>query len=91
MFDEELQFVDECDYLIIIDKSLCFKPHINSILDKIAKKVKLFFRIDNRLTFWSRILINKSIVAPHFDYWPTILYFINESEKINYKSSRARQ
>ena len=82
LFDQSLEYVTECKYLgIIIDDQLKFSKHAEYIMGKINKKLNYFNRISVNLLMYSRITVYKTIIAPYFEYCPTILYYCNEGEK----------
>lgn len=82
LFEDELEFITECKYLgIIVDHRLSFKQHATYIIGKINKKLGYFNRISENLSMWSRTLVYKSIIAPHFEYCPTILHYLNQGDK----------
>lgn len=82
MFGELLNVVNSCKYLgLIIDNKLKFSEHANYICEKISKKINYFYRIRQSLSMNSRIIVYKTIIAPHFEYCPTILFYVNENEK----------
>lgn len=79
--NENIKQVSECKYLgIFIDDNLTFSQHALYITKKISKKVNLLSRISHNLSTWTRLVIYKSIIAPHFDYCSSILYLLNNSE-----------
>jgi hypothetical protein len=75
--DVELERVTEIKYLgVIIDDKLKFDSNVEYIIKKAAKKVILIGRLS--LTTTSKIMLYKSIVAPHFEYCSSILFLANE-------------
>jgi Reverse transcriptase (RNA-dependent DNA polymerase) len=79
--DVELERVTEIKYLgVIIDDKLKFDSNVEYIIKKAAKKVNLIGRLSNKLTTNSKIMLYKSIVAPHFDYCSSILFLANEGQ-----------
>lgn len=82
LFGEDLQYVNECKYLgLIIDNELKFNKHASYVIDKVNKKINYFRRISNNLSMYSRVTVYKTIIAPHFEYCPTIMLYLNETEK----------
>jgi exonuclease III len=76
---EVLEFVDEIKYLgIVIDSHLNFKSHISYIIKKIGSKINYLSRVGQFLSLWTKILIYKTIISPHFDYCSSILFDMNE-------------
>lgn len=88
---DSLKCVSECKYLgLIIDKDLKFNKHAAYIIDKVNKKINYFNRISNNLSMYSRITVYKTIIAPHFEYCPTILLYLNECDKNNLQKLQNR-
>lgn len=78
---KEIERVKHFKYLgMVIDCHLKMKHHIDYISKKIAKKIGFLARISNKLPIQHRVLLYKSIVAPHFEYCPTILHLCDENE-----------
>ena len=78
---KNLEIVENIKYLgVIIDNKLNFKPHMDKTINKITQKVNYFRRIIGALNLRARLLIYKSMIAPHFQYCPTILYFARDSD-----------
>lgn len=54
---------------VIIDDKFQFKNHCNYILKKIGKNLLCFLnRIGNFVSTYTRCIVYKSIIAPHFEY-----------------------
>lgn len=78
---QKIQRVTEFKYLgVIIDQHLKFSSHANYVIKKVSKKVYFLCRISSFLSEWSKLLVYKTIIAPHFIYCPTILFMFNNSE-----------
>lgn len=74
--------VTEIKYLgVIIDKSLKFKNHIDYIAKKIAKKNYFLSKIRNKITLNTVIKIYNTMIKPHFEYCPSILFTYTNEEK----------
>lgn len=79
--DCHIERVSEYKYLgVIIDQNLTFSNHANYILKKISKKIYFFRRISKNLSTWTKLLIYKTIILPHFTYCPTILFTLYNTE-----------
>lgn len=93
--NQSIELVHELKYLgIIIDDELNFNKHIDYICKKASSKVGLLHRIKKNMKVENRICIYKTIIAPHFEYCPTILFLLNESQferlqKIQNRAMRA--
>lgn len=83
--------MDEFKYLgIILDNKLSFKNHINYIITKISKKIGYLRRIGHHLSSWTKMVIYKTIVQPHFDFCSTIFYqaFITDIDRLQKLQNR---
>lgn len=77
----EIDQVSVYKYLgMMIDNRLNMKAHIEYASKKIAKKVGFLARISRRLPMQHRILLYKSIIAPHFEYCPSVLFTCDENQ-----------
>lgn len=89
---KEIQRVYKMKYLgVIIDSKLNFKDYIEYIVKKTGKKINMLNRIGQYINGYTRCLIYKSIIAPHFDYCATILVGAQKSEikKLQIQQNRA--
>lgn len=78
---EKIEQVKEFKYLgIIIDEHLTFSKHAEYVTSKIARKVNVLGRMRKTLSQWSKTTLYKTLIMPHFNYCPTILLLLNESE-----------
>lgn len=78
---ENIDYVNEINYLgVIIDNKLSFTKYVDCIVKKVAKKINFFGRISVKLGLWAKILVYKTIIAPHFDYCSTVLFLVNEGD-----------
>lgn len=76
-----IEQVNECKYLgVIIDERLTFSSHANYISKKVSRKINLLCRMGRDLSSWTKLLIYKTIVLPHFNYCSTILYMFNKGD-----------
>lgn len=81
MDGSEIQRVNMIKYLgVVIDCHLKMKPHIDYICKELAKKIGFLARISRKLPIQHRIRLYKSIIAPHFEYCPSILFTCGENE-----------
>lgn len=79
--NKKLEKVSEIKYLgFIIDESLTFKCNSDYIIKKVAKKIYFLRRISNYLSMFSRILVYKTIIAPHFEYCATLQLYLNNND-----------
>ena len=77
----KIEQVQEFKYLgVIIDEHLTFSKHASYVTRKIAQKVNALGRVRKTLSKWSKVLIYKTIIVPHLNYCPTILFLLNNSE-----------
>ena len=78
---EKLSIVQSVKYLgVYIDSELNFKTHIEKLIQKFAQRVNYFSRVAKSLNLKCRVDIYKSIVAPYFQYCPTILIYANNTD-----------
>ena len=92
MNGQRIDVVDEFKYLgIIVNFNLNFKSNVQYFIKKIAKKVSLLKRIKKRLDKDTRLLLYKSLIAPHYDYCSTILFLLSDCdiEKLQKLQNRA--
>lgn len=76
-----IQKVSEFKYLgVVLDDKLTFKPNLNFVIKKIAKKVGFLGRLSKKLSSWSILTVFKTIIAPHIDYCSTMLFMNNETD-----------
>jgi len=77
----EIERVETMKYLgIIIDDKLRFKAHCDYMLKKIGKKTSFLNRIGNFISAYTRCIIYKTIIAPHFEYCATLLIDMGETQ-----------
>lgn len=78
---EEVQRVETMKYLgVMLDEKLNFNEHINYTIRKAARKFGVLCRIHRYLTTEAKIVIYKSIIAPHFDYCASILFLASKQQ-----------
>ena len=76
-----LECVDKMKYLgVIIDDKLQFKDHCDYMLKKIGKKTSFLNRIGNFVSAYTRSIVYKSIIAPHFEYCATLIINMGETQ-----------
>ena len=87
-----LEVANVVKYLgIHIDDKLSFKAHILAVIDKITKRTSYFGRICRDVNMINRINVYKSIIAPHYQYCPTIWAYADagDIQKIQIQQNRA--
>lgn len=73
--NQKIELVTEFKYLgFMLDNNLSLNIHFDYIQKKILKKLYFFSRVSQHLTMQSRITVYKTIIQPHFEYCPTLLY-----------------
>lgn len=78
---EKIEFVNEIKYLgFIIDDKLNLDAHIDYICKKASKKAGVLRRISNKIEIEQRICIYKTILAPHFEYCASVIFFCNKGQ-----------
>lgn len=76
----DIERVNVFKYLgVHIDEKLTFRAHIDYVIKKIARKYGLLVRLNSQLTFWSKIFLYKTLVAPHIDYCSSVLFLASET------------
>lgn len=76
----EIEKVDVFKYLgVHIDCKLSFKEHIDNVVKKVARKYGMLIRLKSQLTFWSKIYLYKTLVAPHIDYCSSVLFLASDT------------
>jgi hypothetical protein len=77
--DQKLDVVSEFKYLgILIDSQLKLIKHVKNVISKVSKKTGFLNRISRYLSPWVRLLVYKTIVAPHIDYCCTLYWNIRK-------------
>lgn len=72
---EKIELVRNIKYLgVIIDDSLRFDENAKYVNKKVASKIFLLGRISKNLTLRARRKIYQSIITPHFQYCPSLLF-----------------
>lgn len=92
MKGEVLERVEVIKYLgIMIDSRLTFVEHCDYILKKIGKKTSFLNRIGCYLTSYSKQIVYKSIITPHFEYYATVIVGMGETQinKLQVAQNRA--
>lgn len=79
--NNKIEQVIEYKYLgVLIDENLTFSNHASYVTKKISKKVNYVCRMGRDLSSWSKLLVYKTIILPHFSYCATILYMFSKGE-----------
>lgn len=77
----EIERVEKIKYLgIIIDDRLRFEEHCDYMLKKIGEKISFLNRIGKDISGYTRCIVYKSIIAPHFEYCATLLISMGETQ-----------
>lgn len=88
----ELKRVTKMKYLgLMLDDRLQFKEHCDYIIKKVGKKTCFLQRIGNHISAYARSIVYKSIIAPHFEYYSTVMLCmgITEIDKLQKAQNRA--
>lgn len=76
-----IEMVSTIKYLgVIIDKKLRFKDNLDYALKKMAKKAGFISRIKKKLDTKTKLLLYKSLAAPHLDYCASILFLNSDTD-----------
>lgn len=87
-----IERVEKIKYLgVIIDSKLRFEDHCDYMLKKVGKKVSFLNRIGGDISCYTRCIIYKAIIAPHFEYCATLLTAMGETQltKLQVAQNRA--
>lgn len=79
--NEPIIEVQDTKYLgILIDKHLTFERHAWYIAKKVGKKIGFLGRLRNVVSSYVKVLIYKTIIAPHYEYCSSIM--LNFSQRM---------
>lgn len=79
--NSSIEQVKEFKYLgVILDNSLSFEKHVDTLCKKLNQKFYVLKRIDSKLNCYSKITYYNSVVLPNIDYCSSILLTLNESQ-----------
>ena len=78
----DIENVKVIKYLgIMVDERLCFNEHVDYTVRKAAQKFGVMCRVNRYLSCENKIMLYKAIIAPHFEYCPSILFLANRQQK----------
>lgn len=81
MYGYEIERVECIKYLgVMIDSRLRVEEHCNYMIKKIGKKTSFLNRLGNYVSSYTRCIIYKSIIAPHFEYCAMLLVSMNKTQ-----------
>lgn len=81
--DVILNEVKETKYLgVILDDNLTFNENAIFTSKKISQKVNILYRLNNSVSSFTKCMIYKTIIAPHFNYCSTVMINYDDN-KIN--------
>jgi hypothetical protein len=73
----KLERVQEIKYLgVIIDSKLKFHSYALYLQNKMSKKAFFLSRISKNLSSYTKVVLYKSLIAPHIDYCSSLLYML---------------
>lgn len=79
--DAVIERVEKIKYLgVIIDSKLKFEDQCDYILKKVGEKISFLNRIGSGISAYTRCLVYKVIIAPHFEYCATLLACMNVTQ-----------
>lgn len=88
---QQLEVVNEIKYLgVVIDNKLNFKSNTNTVIKKMSKKIGFLRRNSKKFDFNTRLLLYKSIKAPHIDYCSSVLFLCNEGQMTQLQRAQNR-
>ena len=72
--DITLERVEKIKYLgVLLDERVKFEMHAKYIMNKISKQTHLLSKLGKNLSFYTKLLLYKSMIAPQFIFCSTIL------------------
>lgn len=78
---EVVERVEAMKYLgVMLDEKLNFSEHIDYTIRKAARKFGVLCRVSRYLTDEAKIVVYKTIIAPHFDYCASILFLATKQQ-----------
>lgn len=79
---ETVERVNVMKYLgVMLDEKLTFAEHVDYTIRKAARKLGVLCRINRYLSFDNKIMIYKTLIAPHFDYCSSILFLATNQQR----------
>lgn len=70
----KIERVNEIKYLgVILDQNLKFNSHADYVMKKMSQKTNFLYRVGSCLSMPTRILLYKSLIAPHIDFCTSLL------------------
>lgn len=79
---EDIERVEVTKYLgVMVDEKLNFKDHVDYTIRKAAQKFGVLCRVNVDLTIENKLMLYKSVIAPHFEYCASILFLANKQQK----------
>lgn len=78
---EVVEQVNVVKYLgVMVDEKLNFNEHIDYIIRKAASKYGMLCKINKFLSFDNKVMLYKTLVAPHFEYCASILFLASKRQ-----------
>jgi hypothetical protein len=79
--DQQLERVEKMKYFgVHLDKGLKLNEYLDYVCKKMGKKYGFMCRANKKLTTESKILLYRSITAPHIEYCSPLLYIMNDEQ-----------
>lgn len=79
---EAVERVNVIKYLgVMLDEKLSFAEHVDFTIRKAARKLGVLCRINRYFSFDNKVMIYKTLIAPHFDYCSTILFLATDHQR----------
>ena len=89
---ESISATDQIKFLgLTLDQSLSFKPHINSVLNKLSKSIGVIYRLNQYLPSQTLLMLYYSLIYPYLNYGIESWYNVTTtmSEKVLILQKRA--
>lgn len=79
---ELVERVNAIKYLgVMLDEKLSFAEHVDYTIRKAARKLGVLCRINRYLSLDNKIMVYKTLIAPHFDYCASILFLATNQQR----------
>ena len=89
---ESISATDQIKFLgLTLDQSLSFKPHINTVLNKLSKSIGVIYRLNQYLPSQTLLMLYYSLIYPYLNYGIESWYNVTTtmSEKVLILQKRA--
>lgn len=79
---EVVERVEAIKYLgVMLDTKLTFNEHVDYTIRKAARKFGVLCRVNRFLSCDNKVMIYKTLIAPHFDYCSSVLFLASKQQR----------